>query len=125
MFALLAQCQIGQSKSNTFPNECHIFYPSISEIIRKFRIDSIRFDSWNRLRLQIAVLSRIYGRQSPTTSLVCILVAKLTIALTCSELQDTAFTADRTTKSQVLLSAKEAVSLWVLGARKVGVHPTD
>lgn len=41
-------------------------------------------------------------------------------ALTCSELQDTEFKADRSTKSQVLLSAKEAVSLWVLGARKVG-----
>ncbi|XP_060804690.1 protein quick-to-court isoform X1 [Amyelois transitella] len=32
--------------------------------------------------------------------------------------RDTAFTSDRTAKSQVLLSAKEAVSLWVLGARK-------
>lgn len=41
-------------------------------------------------------------------------------ALTCSALQDTAFTEDRSAKSQVLLSAKEAVSLWVLGARKVG-----
>ncbi|KAL4709009.1 hypothetical protein ACJJTC_005870 [Scirpophaga incertulas] len=35
-----------------------------------------------------------------------------------ANIRDTAFTADRTAKSQVLLSAKEAVSLWVLGARK-------
>ncbi|XP_028041497.1 uncharacterized protein LOC114251441 isoform X1 [Bombyx mandarina] len=34
------------------------------------------------------------------------------------KIRDTAFTEDRTAKSQVLLSAKEAVSLWVLGARK-------
>ncbi|KAM3965892.1 LOW QUALITY PROTEIN: protein quick-to-court [Aphomia sociella] len=43
------------------------------------------------------------------------------LQITQTELEnvrDTAFTADRTAKSQVLLSAKEAVSLWVLGARK-------
>ncbi|CAH2092960.1 unnamed protein product [Euphydryas editha] len=43
------------------------------------------------------------------------------LQITQTELEnvrDTAFTEDRTTKSQVLLSAKEAVSLWVLGARK-------
>ncbi|KAJ8712349.1 hypothetical protein PYW07_005191 [Mythimna separata] len=34
------------------------------------------------------------------------------------KVRDTAFTEDRSAKSQVLLSAKEAVSLWVLGARK-------
>ncbi|XP_045500535.1 protein quick-to-court isoform X1 [Colias croceus] len=43
------------------------------------------------------------------------------LQITQTELEnvrDTAFTSDRTAKSQVLLSAKEAVSLWVLGARK-------
>ncbi|XP_032519084.2 protein quick-to-court isoform X1 [Danaus plexippus] len=43
------------------------------------------------------------------------------LQITQTELEnvrDSAFTADRTAKSQVLLSAKEAVSLWVLGARK-------
>ncbi|XP_052743574.1 protein quick-to-court isoform X2 [Bicyclus anynana] len=43
------------------------------------------------------------------------------LQITQTELEnvrDTAFTVDRSAKSQVLLSAKEAVSLWVLGARK-------
>ncbi|XP_013179706.1 PREDICTED: uncharacterized protein LOC106126540 isoform X2 [Papilio xuthus] len=43
------------------------------------------------------------------------------LQITQTELEnvrDTAFTTDRSTKSQALLSAKEAVSLWVLGARK-------
>ncbi|XP_049875685.1 protein quick-to-court-like isoform X2 [Pectinophora gossypiella] len=43
------------------------------------------------------------------------------LQITQTELEnvrDTAFTEERTTKLQVLLSAKEAVSLWVLGARK-------
>ncbi|CAG9788740.1 unnamed protein product [Diatraea saccharalis] len=47
------------------------------------------------------------------------LLAQLQITQTELEnVRDSAYTTDRTAKSQVLLSAKEAVSLWVLGARK-------
>lgn len=42
-------------------------------------------------------------------------------ALTCSALQDPAYSEERSRDSRALLSAKEAVSLWVLGARKVGL----
>lgn len=42
-------------------------------------------------------------------------------ALTCSALQDPAYSEERSRDSKALLSAKEAVSLWVLGARKVGL----
>lgn len=45
--------------------------------------------------------------------------------LTCSAFQDTAYTTDHSSKAQVLLSAKEAVSLWVLGARKVGFSSVE
>ncbi|CAG4942444.1 unnamed protein product [Parnassius apollo] len=47
------------------------------------------------------------------------LLAQLQITQTELEnVKDTAFAMDRSAKSQALLSAKEAVSLWVLGARK-------
>ncbi|CAK1586995.1 unnamed protein product [Parnassius mnemosyne] len=47
------------------------------------------------------------------------LLAQLQITQTELEnVKDSSFTRDRSAKSQALLSAKEAVSLWVLGARK-------
>ncbi|XP_063626027.1 protein quick-to-court isoform X1 [Cydia splendana] len=60
------------------------------------------------------------GSQSPMSRVsVEELLEQLQITQTELEnIRDTAFTEDRTAKSQVLLSAKEAVSLWVLGARK-------
>ncbi|XP_063537080.1 protein quick-to-court isoform X1 [Cydia strobilella] len=60
------------------------------------------------------------GSQSPMSRVsVEELLEQLQITQTELEnVRDTAFTEDRTAKSQVLLSAKEAVSLWVLGARK-------